>query len=53
VYWIEGPLAYALIGKLDREQLFTTAKLVQQQLQVPAMPPATPPSEQTADKDAT
>lgn len=53
VYWIEGPLAYALIGKLDREQLFTTAKLVQQQLQVPALPPATPSSEQTADKDAT
>jgi anti-sigma factor RsiW len=53
VYWIEGPLAYALIGKLDREQLFPTAKLVQQQLQVPALPPATPAAEQTADKDAT
>jgi anti-sigma factor RsiW len=53
VYWIEGPLAYALLGKLDREQLFTTAKLVQQQLQVPALPTATPTSEQTADKDAT
>jgi anti-sigma factor RsiW len=53
VYWIEGPLAYALIGKLDREQLFSTAKLVQEQLQVPALPPATPAAEQTADKDAT
>lgn len=51
VYWIEGPLAYALIAGMDREQLFATAKTIQQQLQMPKLPPPTP--EQTADKDAT
>jgi anti-sigma factor RsiW len=50
VYWTEGPLAYALIGELDREQLFATAKTIQQQLEAPAITPA---SDQTADKDAT
>ena len=34
VYWIEGSLAYALIGPMDREQLFGAAKIIQQQLQV-------------------
>jgi anti-sigma factor RsiW len=50
VYWIEGPLAYALIGELDREQLFAAAKTIQQQVQ-----PPTVPAEQTATtaKDAT
>jgi anti-sigma factor RsiW len=52
VYWVEGPLAYALIGPMDREQLFATAETVQQQL---AMPVLTPTPEQTAttEKDAT
>ena len=37
VYWIEGSLAYALIGPMDREQLFGAAKIIQQQLQVPSL----------------
>jgi anti-sigma factor RsiW len=51
VYWMEGPFAYALLGALDREQLFATAKIIQQQRAVPAVPPA----EQTAttEKGAT
>jgi anti-sigma factor RsiW len=52
VYWIEGELAYALIGEMDREQLFATADTIQQQLDLPVL---APPPEQTAttDKDAT
>lgn len=50
VYWIEGPLAYALIGEMDREQLFSAAKSIQQQLQLPGLPT---PIEQTAEKNAT
>ena len=37
VYWIEGPFAYALIGAMDREQLFATAETVQQQLTMPVI----------------
>lgn len=53
VYWIEGPFAYALIGEMDREQLFTTAKTIRQQVDPAA--DAAPVMEQTADteKDAT
>ncbi len=52
VYWIEGSFAYALIGELDREQLFATAKTIQQQVESPTV---TPTIDQTADaeKDAT
>ncbi len=50
VYWTEGPLAYALIGELDREQLFATAKTIQEQVETPTIAPA---AEQTADKNAT
>ena len=52
VYWIEGPFAYALIGEMDREQLFATAKTIRQQVEVPGIAPV---MEQTADteKDAT
>ncbi|MEM7041406.1 MAG: anti-sigma factor [Pseudomonadota bacterium] len=52
VYWIEGPFAYALIGEMDREQLFATAKTIRQQVETPAIAPVI---EQTADteKDAT
>jgi anti-sigma factor RsiW len=51
VYWMEGSLAYALLGALDREQLFATAKIIQQQRAMPVVPPA----EQTAttEKGAT
>jgi anti-sigma factor RsiW len=51
VYWMQGTLAYALLGALDREQLFATAKIIQQQRATPVVPPA----EQTAttEKDAT
>ncbi len=52
VYWVEGPFAYALIGELDREQLFATAKTVRQQVENPILAPTI---DQTADaeKDAT
>ncbi len=52
VYWVEGPFAYALIGELDREQLFATAKTIRQQVENPIL---TPTIDQTADaeKDAT
>jgi anti-sigma factor RsiW len=51
VYWTDGPLAYALGGALDREQLFAIAKIVQQQRAVPAAP--APEQTATAEKDAT
>ena len=52
VYWIEGPFAYALIGEMDREQLFATAKTIRLQVGAPGLEPVI---EQTADteKDAT
>lgn len=53
VYWIEGKLAYALIGSMDREQLFSAAKTIQQQLQVPVLPTLTPDQTATTEKDAT
>jgi anti-sigma factor RsiW len=52
VYWVEGPFAYALIGAMDREQLFTTAGTVQQQLTLPVLTP-TPEQTATTEKDAT
>jgi anti-sigma factor RsiW len=52
VYWIEGPFAYALIGAMDREQLFATADTVQHQLTMPVIPP-TPEQTATTEKDAT
>jgi anti-sigma factor RsiW len=51
VYWMDGPLAYALGGALDREQLFAIAKIVQQQRAVPAVP--TPEQTATTEKGAT
>ena len=53
VYWIEDALAYALIGPMDREQLFGAAKTIQQQLQVPSLPTPTPEQTATTEKDAT
>jgi anti-sigma factor RsiW len=53
VYWIEDTLAYALIGPMDREQLFGAAKIIQQQLQVPSLPTPTPEQTATTEKDAT
>jgi len=53
VYWIEGKLAYALIGSMDREQLFSAAKTIQQQLEVPVLPTLTPDQTATTEKDAT
>ena len=52
VYWTEGPFAYALIGEMDREQLFATAKTIRQQVQPAGVAPVI---EQTAEteKDAT
>jgi anti-sigma factor RsiW len=51
VYWVDGPLAYALGGELDREQLFAIAKIVQQQRAVPALP--APEQTATTEKGAT
>jgi anti-sigma factor RsiW len=51
VYWINGPLAYALIGELDREQLFGAAKTIQQQVQPSTLP--TPEQTATTEKGAT
>ena len=50
VYWVDGAFAYALLGALDREQLFAIAKIIQQERAVPA-----PAPEQTAttEKGAT
>ena len=42
VYWADRTLAYALIGQMDRDQLITMARLVQDQLQIPAIAPAKP-----------
>jgi anti-sigma factor RsiW len=50
VYWREGPFAYALLGELDREQLFATAKIIQQQR---AMPVVAPEQTATTEKGAT
>ncbi len=53
VYWVDGPFAYALIGELDREQLFGTARTVRQQVENPIMTPTTIDQTADADKDAT
>jgi anti-sigma factor RsiW len=59
VYWRDGPFAYALLGALDREQLFATAKIVQQQRAAPlvapeqAVPVLAPEQTATAEKGAT
>jgi anti-sigma factor RsiW len=39
VYWMEGPLAYALHGALGSEQLFAIAKIIQQRQAVTVPPP--------------
>jgi anti-sigma factor RsiW len=43
-YWIDRPLAYALTGRLSREELMTLADLIYGQLETPASarPPAQP-----------
>jgi anti-sigma factor RsiW len=51
VYWIDGPFAYALLGELDREQLFAIAKIIQQQRGAPAAP--VPEQAATTEKGAT
>ena len=59
VYWIDGPFAYALLGELDREQLFATAKIIQQQRSAtavtpePAVPVVAPEQTATAEKGST
>jgi anti-sigma factor RsiW len=59
VYWRDGPFAYALLGQLDREQLFATAKIIQQQhaatVVAPeeAVPVVAPEQTATAEKGAT
>ncbi len=59
VYWRDGPFAYALLGALDREQLFATAKIVQQQraaivvAPARAVPAVAPEQTATAEKGST
>ena len=58
VYWQEGPFVYALLGELTREQLFATAKAIQQRAApavVPeqAVPVVAPEQTATAEKGAT
>ena len=52
VYWIEGSFAYALLGPMDREQLFATAKIIQQQRTATVVPRAGGPGRRArADRD--
>jgi anti-sigma factor RsiW len=59
VYWRDGPFAYALLGALDREQLFATAKIIQQQRVAtvvtpePTVPAVAPEQTATAEKGST
>jgi anti-sigma factor RsiW len=59
VYWRDGPFAYALLGALDREQLFATAKIIQQQRTATAVTPeqavpvVAPEQTATAEKGST
>jgi anti-sigma factor RsiW len=59
VYWLDGPFAYALLGALDREQLFATAKIIQQQRTATvitpeqAVPVVAPEQTATAEKGST
>lgn len=54
VYWTEGPLAYALIGEMDREQLFASARAIQSELQSPELLPAAPTAvKPAADREET
>ncbi len=34
VYWLEGPLGYALVGALERAELIALAKSVYRQLEL-------------------
>jgi anti-sigma factor RsiW len=52
VYWMEGPFAYALIGEMDREQLFATAKTIRQQVESPEVTPVIDQASD-AEKDST
>lgn len=42
-YWTEGPLSYALVGRLERDQLVTIAQLVHHKLKGPPPRPQTVP----------
>lgn len=53
VYWMEGPLAYALIGEMDREQLFASARTIQHELQSPDLLPHVPEPATSASKEQT
>ena len=43
-YWVEGSIAYALIGRLDREQLMNITQTVYRELKIRNVPPAPPPA---------
>jgi anti-sigma factor RsiW len=43
-YWVEGSIAYALIGRLDRDQLMNITQTVYRELKIRNVPPAPPPA---------
>jgi len=43
-YWVEGSIAYALIGRLDREQLMNITQTVYRELKIRNVPPPPPPA---------
>ena len=42
-YWVEGSIAYALIGRLDRDQLMNITQTVYRELKIRNVPPAPAP----------
>jgi anti-sigma factor RsiW len=43
-YWVEGSIAYALIGRLDRDQLMNITQTVYRELKIRNVPPAPAPA---------
>jgi hypothetical protein len=43
-YWVEGSIAYALIGRFDREQLMNITQTVYREMKIRNVPPAPPPA---------
>jgi len=43
-YWVEGSIAYALIGRLERDQLMNITQTVYRELKLRNVPPPPPPA---------
>jgi anti-sigma factor RsiW len=43
-YWVEGSIAYALIGRLERDQLMNITQTVYRELKIRNVPPPPPPA---------